>query len=60
MTRDDTEQSLAARVLREEHRIYAQALRWLCTDQIELTGHGRVLLKRRKQMGPALISPGLE
>jgi phosphoribosylglycinamide formyltransferase-1 len=60
VTRDDTEQSLAARVLREEHRIYAQALRWLCTDQIELTGQGKVLLKRRKQMGAALISPGLE
>lgn len=58
--RDDTAQSLAARVLREEHRIYAQALRWLCTDQIELTEQGKVVLKRRKQMGPALISPGLE
>lgn len=60
VTRDDTDQSLAARVLREEHRIYAQALSWLCTGQIELTGQGKVLLKRRKQMGAALISPGLE
>jgi len=60
VTRDDTAQSLAARVLREEHRIYPQALRWLCTDQVELTGQGKVVIKRRKQMGPALISPGLE
>ena len=27
---DDTEQTLAARVLHEEHRIYPQAIRWLC------------------------------
>lgn len=58
--RDDTEQTLAARVLREEHRIYPQAIRWLCTEQIELGNTGRVLLKRRKQMGSTLISPGLE
>jgi len=57
---DDTEQSLAARVLHEEHRIYPQAIRWLCTDQIELTGQNRVLLRHRIQMGSALISPGLE
>src|SRR5450759_872519 len=56
----DTEQTLAARVLREEHRIYPQAMRWLCTDQIELTGQGKVLLKRRKQIGHTLFSPGLE
>lgn len=57
---DDTELTLAARVLREEHRIYPQALRWLCTGQIELGNTGKVLLKRRKQMGSTLISPGLE
>ncbi|MBI3479095.1 MAG: phosphoribosylglycinamide formyltransferase [Nitrosomonadales bacterium] len=60
VARDDTEQTLAARVLREEHRIYPQAVRWLCTDQIELGGQGRVILKCRKQIGTALISPGLE
>ena len=58
--RDDDEQTLAARVLREEHRIYPQAIRWLCTEQIELDDMGKVLLKRRKQMGSTLISPGLE
>jgi phosphoribosylglycinamide formyltransferase 1 len=57
---DDTEQTLAARVLHEEHRIYPQAMRWLCTGQIELTGQGKVVLKRRKQIGHTLISPGLE
>ncbi len=57
---DDTEQTLATRVLHEEHRIYAQAMRWLCDGQIELCDDGRVRLRQRKQSGFALISPGLE
>jgi phosphoribosylglycinamide formyltransferase 1 len=31
---DDTEQSLAARVLVEEHRIYPQAVRWFAEDRL--------------------------
>jgi phosphoribosylglycinamide formyltransferase-1 len=58
--RDDTEKSLAARVLQEEHRIYAQAICWLCNDQITLNEQGHVVLRHRKQSGFALISPGLE
>jgi phosphoribosylglycinamide formyltransferase-1 len=58
--RDDTEQSLAARILHEEHRIYPQAVRWLCSDQIELNEQGHVIFKRLKQSGFALLSPGLE
>jgi len=56
----DTEQTLAQRVLHEEHRIYPQALRWLCDGQIELSPEGRVRLLHRKQAGLTLISPGLE
>jgi phosphoribosylglycinamide formyltransferase-1 len=56
----DTEQTLAARVLHEEHRIYQQAIRWLCDDKIELRDDGHVVLRDRKQPGCALISPGLE
>src|SRR5487761_551358 len=37
--RDDTKQSLAARLLYEEHRIYPQAVRWLCQNQITLDAH---------------------
>jgi len=58
--RDDTEQTLAARVLHEEHRIYPQAVRWLCADQIELNELGKVTFKRQKQSGFTLLSPGLE
>lgn len=58
--RDDTEQSLAARVLHEEHRIYPQAVRWLCTDQVKLDGSGRVVFLSRGQAGHTLTAPGLE
>jgi len=56
----DDERTLAARVLHEEHRIYPQAIRWLCANQIELNEQGRVTFRHRKQSGFALISPGLE
>jgi phosphoribosylglycinamide formyltransferase-1 len=56
----DTEQTLAARVLHEEHRIYPQAVRWLCAGQVELGGDGRVRLRNHQQSGFALISPSLE
>jgi phosphoribosylglycinamide formyltransferase-1 len=56
---DDTPASLSARVLHEEHRIYPQALRWLCREQVWLNGEGRVASNRLEQPGTALISPGL-
>ncbi len=56
----DTPQTLADRVLREEHRIYPQAIRWLCNNQVWLEGNGRVVCNRLEQPGPSLISPGLE
>jgi len=58
--RDDTEQSLAARVLHEEHRIYVQAIRWLCKDKVILNEQGHAVLRQRKQSGFTLVSPGLE
>lgn len=58
--RDDTEQTLAERVLREEHRIFAQAICWLCKDKIVLNEHGYAMLRHRQQPGLTLISPGLE
>lgn len=57
---DDSEQMLAARVLNEEHRIYPQAISWLCQDQIKLSEQGRVKFLYRKQSGYALVSPSLE
>jgi len=40
---DDTPDSLAARILREEHRIYPQALQYLAEGRLRLDGR-RVLL----------------
>lgn len=57
---DDTPATLAARVLREEHRIYQQAIRWFCCGHLKLDTDGKVSLNRMKQPGAALISPGLE
>jgi len=58
--RDDTEHELAARVLHEEHRIYPQAIRWLCNGEIRLSDDGKVNFNSRKQIGHALVCPGLE
>lgn len=57
---DDTEQTLAARILREEHHIYPQAIRWLCKNEIKLDAQNKVVFSHRKQSGFALIYPGLE
>lgn len=37
---NDTPESLAARVLTQEHRIYPIAARWFCEGRLELTGEG--------------------
>ena len=57
---DDTPATLAARVLHQEHRIFPQAIRWFCNDDISLSADGKVLMKRLEQPGCALISPEME
>ncbi len=57
---DDTPATLAARVLREEHRIYPQAVRWMCNDVLSLDASGSVHLNKTVQTGAALVAPGLE
>jgi len=56
---DDTEETLAARVLHEEHRIFPQAVKWLCEGRIELIS-GKVKFNKRKQSGFPLVSPCLD
>lgn len=58
--RGDTPETLAERVLREEHRIYPQAVRWLCLGQVWLDENGRVHSDRLEQPASTLFSPGLE
>ncbi|MCX7193804.1 MAG: phosphoribosylglycinamide formyltransferase [Proteobacteria bacterium] len=57
---DDTEHTLSARILHQEHRIFPQAIRWLCSDQIELNENGKVVNHSHNPAGNALISPSLE
>ena len=42
---DDTPESLSARILGEEHRIYSEAIRLLAEDRIEVKGR-RVVIRR--------------
>jgi phosphoribosylglycinamide formyltransferase-1 len=56
----DNEDTLAARVLAEEHRIYPQALRWFCEDRLAITPHGTVTVKAALSADGSLVSPALE
>ncbi|MGE5242292.1 MAG: phosphoribosylglycinamide formyltransferase, partial [Bacteroidota bacterium] len=44
----DTPQTLAERVLKEEHRIYPLAIRWFLENRLSVAA-GRVLLDGREQ-----------
>jgi phosphoribosylglycinamide formyltransferase-1 len=57
---DDTPATLSARVLYEEHRVFPQAVRWLCNGDVRLNALGRVETDRLEQRGTTLISPGLD
>ncbi len=58
--KDDTPETLSERVLREEHRVYPQAIHWICTGYVALDKDGKVNFRLLEQPGAALISPGLE
>ena len=57
---DDSEESLAARILAQEHRIYPRAIALFAEGRLEVTGR-RVLVKglRTPNDTPALINPPL-
>jgi phosphoribosylglycinamide formyltransferase 1 len=52
----DTEESLAARILAQEHRLYPQALRMICDGSARLE-NGRVVFTRGWDASGALHSP---
>lgn len=56
----DSEADLAARVLAEEHRIYPQALRWLCEDRVSIDAGGHVLIRGAGRASGALLSPAAD
>ncbi|MCK6390405.1 MAG: phosphoribosylglycinamide formyltransferase [Azonexus sp.] len=55
---DDTEDSLSARILKQEHRIYPQAVRWFAEGRLQLDGM-KVRVQGEQAEPAALISPVL-
>lgn len=56
----DSEETLSARVLREEHRIYPQAIRWFCEGRLHLPPDGTVTVRGAGANENALRSPVVE
>ena len=56
----DTEDTLAARVLEQEHRIYPAAVRWICEGRVTLGADGTVALAGAREAAGALLSPALD
>ena len=57
MLPDDDAESLAARVVRQEHAIYPPALRWLIDGQVSLDDQQRVKFSGIVNGDGQLISP---
>ena len=57
---DDSEDTLAARVLAEEHRIFPQAIRWWCEGRVQLNANGTVVLTKVAPAHGALLAPALD
>ncbi len=55
--RHDTPQALAARVLQQEHRIFPQAIRWLCEGRVRMDASGRIAASCDELASASLISP---
>lgn len=53
---DDTEQTLSARILRQEHRLYPLVVRWFAEDRVTATNLG-VTVKGVPPGGTLLFSP---
>jgi phosphoribosylglycinamide formyltransferase-1 len=53
----DDEDTLAARVLAQEHRVYPQAVRWFCEERLALSDSGAVRLRGARPAAGSLIAP---
>jgi phosphoribosylglycinamide formyltransferase-1 len=56
----DTEATLGARVLAQEHRIYPQAARWFCQDRLSLSNDGQICIEEVRASPGTLLSPPLD
>jgi phosphoribosylglycinamide formyltransferase-1 len=53
----DTEETLGARVLEQEHKIYPQAIHWFAEDRLTVTPDSNVILLNQQPAEAALRSP---
>ena len=56
----DDPDTLAARVLAEEHRIFPQAIRWICEGRVQLSASGTVTYSGVTPACGALTAPALD
>jgi phosphoribosylglycinamide formyltransferase 1 len=57
---DDTEESLAARILRQEHRIYPRAIQLYAEGRLRVVGRKVMVDKQRKDDSQVLVQPPLD
>ena len=57
---DDTEETLAARVLAQEHRIYPEVVRWICDGRVGLAPGGLVTFRHAGAARGSLACPPLD
>lgn len=57
---NDTAQILSERVLKQEHIIYPQAIRWLCEGKVMLNAEKKSVFNGAEIASPALIAPHME
>jgi phosphoribosylglycinamide formyltransferase-1 len=57
---DDTDETLAARILKEEHRIYPRAIQLYAEDRLRVDGRRVIIAGSAKDEGSVLIQPPLD
>ncbi len=53
---DDSEETLAARILEQEHKIYPQVIQWFAEDRVKIVNR-QVQISHCKNIASALINP---
>ena len=56
----DTEETLAARVLEQEHRILPQAIQYFAEQRLQISGRRVILKSAQKMTGAETVSPMIE
>lgn len=57
---NDTEETLSARILVQEHKIYPQAIQWFAQGSLSVVGRKVVISSQTQQPTQALINPPLD